>query len=71
MDQRGASRQPGLGFDGDERKYEFWETKMLGHLFMLGLEDTVEREPATETERAAAVKLRYLSCSFFIMASLI
>lgn len=53
MEPRGASRQPRLIFDGDETKYELWETKVLGHLHLLGLKDTVIREPNSEAEIAA------------------
>ena len=30
-----------LLFDGDEAKYEIWETKFLGYLHMLGLKDAI------------------------------
>ncbi len=40
-------------FDGDETKYELWETKMLGHFHLSGLKDTVLREPVSEAEIAA------------------
>lgn len=43
-------------FDGDETKYELWETKMLGHFHLLGLKDTVMGEPRTEDEIAADAK---------------
>ena len=57
MDHRGASRYPRLAFDGDERKYELWETKMLGQFHLLGLKDTVLSltEP-TGDQRDAYVK---------------
>lgn len=42
-------------FDGDESKYELWETKVLGHLHLLGLKNTVLREPNSEAEVAADV----------------
>lgn len=29
-------------FDGDERKYELWETKFMGYLHILKLKATVE-----------------------------
>lgn len=32
-------------FDGDERNYELWETKFLGHLRLLGLKDAILLEP--------------------------
>ena len=40
-------------FDGDETKYEIWETKMLGYLHLNGLKDTVLREPTSERDIAA------------------
>jgi hypothetical protein len=46
-------RLPRQTFDGDETKYELWETKMLGHFHLSGLKDTVLREPRTEVEIAA------------------
>lgn len=42
MDRRGASRQARLVYDGDERKYELWETKILGYLHLLGLGNSSE-----------------------------
>lgn len=56
MEQRGASRLPRLAFDGDETKYELWETKMLGHFHLLGLKNTVLGVPTTEAEVAADTK---------------
>ncbi|XP_070404387.1 uncharacterized protein [Nothobranchius furzeri] len=53
MDQRGASGLPRLMFDRDETKYELWETKVLGHLHLLGLKNTILREPNGEAEVAA------------------
>lgn len=52
MVQRGASKQLRLAFDRDERKYELWEAKMLGHRHLLGLKDTDQREPAPAEEMA-------------------
>ena len=40
-------------FDGDETKYELWETKVLGHLHLLGLKNTILNEPNGEAEVAA------------------
>ncbi|XP_057679455.1 uncharacterized protein LOC130907930 isoform X2 [Corythoichthys intestinalis] len=51
MDPRGTSRLPRLAFDGDEAKYELWETKMLGHFHLIGLKKTVLVGPTTEAER--------------------
>ncbi|XP_028297264.1 zinc finger protein 761-like [Gouania willdenowi] len=56
MDQRGTSRSPRLVFDGDESKYELWETKVLGHLHLIGLKDTVLREPNGAPEIADGKK---------------
>lgn len=53
MEARGANRLPRLVFDGDEDKYELWETKLLGYLHLLGLKNTVLKEPESEEERAA------------------
>lgn len=54
MDQRGASKTPRLSFGGDEIQYELWETKMLRHLCLLGL--NVQREAATVEESAVDEK---------------
>ena len=35
------SQWQNLMFDGDERKYELWETKILGYLRLKGLKETV------------------------------
>ena len=56
MEHRGASRMLRLMFDGDETKYELWETKMLGHLHLVGLKETVLREPVSDAEIAADTK---------------
>jgi len=32
-------------FDGDEKNYERWETKLLGHLRLQGLKNTILRRP--------------------------
>lgn len=40
-------------FDRDETKSELWETKVLGYLHLLGLRDTVLKEPNSEAEVAA------------------
>ncbi|KAI5621190.1 hypothetical protein C0J50_19125 [Silurus asotus] len=55
-EQRRTYSLPRLMFDGDESKYELWETKMLGHFLLSGLKDTVLREPQSETEIAADAK---------------
>ena len=40
-----SSRWARLVFDGDEKNYEIWETKFLGHLCLQGLKDTILNEP--------------------------
>lgn len=45
-----GSRWSRLCFNGDERNYELWETKFLGHLRLLGLKDTILNEPASDDE---------------------
>lgn len=39
-------------FNGDERKYELWETKFMGYLHILKLKSTVESEEPDETKNA-------------------
>lgn len=39
-----------LCFDGDEKNYELWETKFLGHLLLQGLKDTILYEPEPPAE---------------------
>lgn len=46
MSGRISSRWSRLVFDGDERNYELWETKFLGHLRLLKLKDTILNGPA-------------------------
>ena len=41
-------RWSGLVFDGDEKNYELWETKLLGHLRLQKLKDTILNEPTDE-----------------------
>ena len=48
-----SSRLHRLVFDGDEAKYEVWETKLLGYFRLLGLKNTVLNEPVEEAEKAA------------------
>ena len=49
------SRWSRLLFNGDETKYEIWETKFLGYLPTLGVKDTILgknlNEDKTDTER--------------------
>ncbi|XP_066542004.1 uncharacterized protein [Hoplias malabaricus] len=40
------SRWSRLVFDGDEKNYELWETKFLGHLRLQGLKDIILKDPA-------------------------
>ncbi len=39
-----GSRWNRLCFDGDEKNYELWETKFLGHLCLLDLKSTILSE---------------------------
>ena len=43
-----ASRWSRLLFNGDEKNYEIWETKFLGHLRLQGLKDVVLNFPDTD-----------------------
>lgn len=45
-----SSRWSRLLFDGEEKNYELWETKFLGHMRLQGLKDTILREPVTGDE---------------------
>lgn len=45
MDRSSSSRWSRLVFNGDEKNYELWETKFLGHLRLQGLRDTIIEEP--------------------------
>lgn len=45
MDRSSSSRWSRLVFDGDEKNYELWETKFLGHLRLQGLRNTILEEP--------------------------
>lgn len=45
-----SSRWSRLVFDGDEKNYELWETKFLGHLRLQGLKETILYEPAEDEE---------------------
>ncbi len=49
-----TSRWSRLVFDGDEKNYELWETKSLGHLYLQGLKETILNEPSDEDEEDAA-----------------
>lgn len=46
MRERTSSRWSRLVFDGDEKNYELWETKFLGHLWFQKLKDTILDGPA-------------------------
>ncbi|CAB4014022.1 Hypothetical predicted protein, partial [Paramuricea clavata] len=39
-------------FNGDERKYELWETKFMGYLHILKLKETVESAEPNEAKNA-------------------
>lgn len=43
-----------LLFDGDEKNYELWETRFLGHLRLQGLKETILNEPVIVDADAAA-----------------
>ncbi|KAJ8381057.1 hypothetical protein SKAU_G00018350 [Synaphobranchus kaupii] len=58
MDHRGTSRLPRLMFDGDETKYELWETKVLGHLHLLGLKETILHAPTDNSAEALAADVK-------------
>ncbi|XP_061782220.1 uncharacterized protein [Nerophis lumbriciformis] len=45
-----GGRQHRLCFDGNEKNYELWEAKFLGHLRLLGLKATALREPQDGSE---------------------
>ncbi|KAL1269568.1 hypothetical protein QQF64_031857 [Cirrhinus molitorella] len=58
-----------LYFDGDEKQYELWETKFLGHMRLLGLKDTLlsqtapradDEDVANKNEEAYAELIQYL-----------
>ena len=54
-----------LLFDGDEEKYEIYETKFLGHLRSLGLKDAIlganlTREDNERNEEAYAELVQFL-----------
>lgn len=49
-----------LVFDGDEKNYELWETKFVGHLCLQGLRDIILKQPTNmegeeDTPKNAAV----------------
>ena len=45
-----SSRWSRLVFDGDEKNYELWETKFLGHLRLQKLKDTILNAPQAPVE---------------------
>lgn len=49
-----TSRWSRLVFDGDEKNYELWETKFLGHLYLQGLKETILSESFEEDEEDTA-----------------
>lgn len=50
IDRTSTSCWARLVFDGDEKNYELWETKFLGHLRLQGLKDTILKEPNESDE---------------------
>ena len=49
-----TSRYHNLHFNGDERKYEMWETRFLGYMLMKGLKDTIDPKLNSDGEYDAA-----------------
>ena len=49
-----ASRYQHLHFYGDERKYEMWETRLLGYMLMKGLKDTIDPKPGPDGQVSPA-----------------
>lgn len=47
-----GNRWQRLCFDGDERNYKLWETKLLAHMRLLGLKETILKEPAADNVAA-------------------
>ena len=48
MTESSSGRWSRLVFDGDEKNYELWEMKFLGHLRLQELKDTILNEPNDE-----------------------
>lgn len=60
-----GSRWNRLYFDGDEKNYELWETKFLGHLRLLGLKAAIlsvdeDEEDGEKNEEAYAELIQVL-----------
>ena len=53
MSERTSSRWSRLVFDGDEKNYELWETKFLGHMRLQKLKNTILNQPADGAEENA------------------
>ena len=53
MSERTSSRWSRLVFNGDEKNYELWETKFLGHLLLQKLKNTILNQPADGAEENA------------------
>ena len=53
MSERISSRWSRLLFDGDEKNYELWETKFLGHMQLQKLKDTILNGPAVGVDEGA------------------
>ncbi|XP_014886863.1 uncharacterized protein LOC106946765 [Poecilia latipinna] len=50
------SRWSRLLFDGDEKNYELWETKFLGHLRLQGLKQTILTSPSDDDDEEEDAK---------------
>ena len=44
-----SNKWQNLVFDGDERKFQQWEVKILGYMLRKGLKKVILHEPAIET----------------------
>ena len=58
-----SSQWQNLTFDGDERKYEIWETKILGYMKLRKLKDTlvgVGEVDADKNETAFSELIQFL-----------
>ena len=53
MSERTSSRWSRLVFDRDEKNYELWETKFLGHMRLQKLKNTILNQPADGAEENA------------------
>ena len=55
-----ANQWQNLTFDGDERKFELWETKILGYMKLKKLKDTVVGTTPVDAEKSIRVTKRTL-----------